>query len=101
LAFVQRGSKAPDCPIEIVCVLTVLKCGGYHSVRYDTPDDFPGFNAFLVRCEEVVALECRMNAAVICILPDRPCPAIQGSRQLEQPHQGFMHGFEAKLEQNV
>ncbi len=60
-------APGPDWPIEIVCVLTIFKCGGYDFVRYDTPDDFPGFNALLVRSEEVVALECRMKGAVICI----------------------------------
>jgi hypothetical protein len=97
------SSKAPalDWPIEIVCVLTVFKCGGYHSVRYATPDDFPDFNAFLVRYEEMVALQCRMNGAALCILPDGPCPVILVVREVEPPDQGSNHGFEAKFEQNV
>jgi hypothetical protein len=41
------SSKAPELgwPIEIVYALTVFESGGYDFVRYDTPDDFPGFNA--------------------------------------------------------
>jgi hypothetical protein len=66
----SSAARGPDWCIEIVCVLTIVKFGGYDSVRYDTPDDFPGFNAFLVRCEDVVALKCSMDTAVICILSD-------------------------------